>query len=178
MLLFTIHLIIPKAFSQDFVERKLFVMEKNFHTANIMVISARTDQQCKFVSQNNEYMDFYWLMDGIERKKIHPLIRRKIQEKVKFISVNIHRDSFKMAMNDITMEVSSSINNGVCRILSVLKLGASLQFRKIHLARTYCEVTTNLFGIPNGCKFINLQGTDAETGSDLKVQISNFAASS
>jgi hypothetical protein len=173
-------LIAQTAFAVDSVENKLFTMEKNYHADNIMVINTQTDDSCKFVSKNNEYLDFYWLMDRATRKEINPMIRSQIQERVKFSGINNERSSYKIHLSDLselnhdledtTMEVSSAVINGTCQIKSVLKLGPSGKYRKLNLKRTYCEVTTNFVGIPNGCKFLDLQGNDDDTGETIKVR--------
>jgi hypothetical protein len=176
-------LIAQMTFAQAAVEKKLFTMEKNYHAENLMVINSQIDDRCKFVSKNSEYIDFYWLMNGKTRKEIHPMIRSQIQEKVKFSGINNQHDIFKIRLNDlsglkhdledISMEVSSAIINGACQVKSVLKLGPSAKYRKLNLKRTYCEVTTNFVGIPDGCKFLELQGSDADTGELLKVRFSS-----
>lgn len=183
LVLTAVLLIAQNAFAASSVEKRLFTMEKNYHAENIMVINTQIDDTCKFVSKNNEYMDFYWLMDKKSKKEVHPMIRGQIQEKVKFSGINNERESFKIRMNDLselkhdledtTMEVSSAVINGVCQVKSVLKLGPSGKYRKLNLKRTYCEVTNNVVGIPNGCKFIDLQGTDADTGEALKVRFNS-----
>ncbi|MFA6235957.1 MAG: hypothetical protein WC635_01415 [Bacteriovorax sp.] len=173
-------LIAQNAFAGASVEKKLFTMEKNYNAENIMVISTQTDDNCKFLSKNNEYLEFYWMMDRSTRKEVHPTILKQIKEKIKFSGINSQRDSFKVQMNDLSelkhdleeasMEVSSGIENGVCAVKSVIKLGPSASYRKLNLKRTYCDVTTNMIGIPNGCKFIDLDGNDADTNIKLKVR--------
>lgn len=167
-------------FSSTGIERKLFTMEKSYNPQNIMIIHTKTDDQCKFIAKNNEYVDFYWLMDRKSRKEVHSMIRGEIKEKVKFLGINKSSDTFKIRLADLsqlkhdledtTMEITSEINNGGCRVKSILKLGATGNYRKLNLMRTYCEVTTNLFGIPNGCKFIDLIGNDADSGEALRVR--------
>ncbi|MBC7540216.1 MAG: hypothetical protein H7281_15430 [Bacteriovorax sp.] len=179
-LILTASLIAQIAFTAESVEKKLFTMEKNYHADNIMVINTLTDDSCKFVSKNNEYLDFYWLMDRATRKEINPVIRSQIQERVKFSSINNERNSYKIRLSDLSelnhdledtaMEVSSAVINGKCQVKSVLKLGPSGKYRKLNLKRTYCEVTTNLVGIPNGCKFLDLQGNDADTDEIIKIR--------
>lgn len=168
------------AYGESSIEKKLFIMEKNYNAENLLVINTHINDSCKFVAENNEYMDFYWLMDGKTRKEIHPMIRGKIEEKVKFTGINKLQDSFKVRMSDLnelkhdledtTMEVTSAIINGACKVKSIIKLGPSAKYRKLNLKRTYCEVSTNFIGVPTGCKFLDLQGSDADTGEPLKVR--------
>lgn len=179
-LLLTFSLLIAQTAFGATVEKKLFTMEKNYNPENILVIHAQTNESCKFESKDNQYIDYHWMMNRTVRKEVHPMIRKQIDEKVQFSGINNLHDSFKVRMNDLnelkhdleslTLEVSSSIVGGNCVVKSILKLGPSAKYRKLNLKRTYCEVTTNFIGVPNGCKFIELEGTDADTNEKLKVR--------
>jgi hypothetical protein len=166
------------------VERKLFTMEKNHNPGNIMMIHTQTDLDCKFVTsaKNNEnnFLEFYWIMDfGHSKKEVHPLIRDEIKKRVSFAGTNNRRDSFRITLNDLkelrhdltdtTMEVISEMNQGKCAVKSILTLGASGNYRKMDLERTYCEVSKNLIGLPNGCTTLLLEGKDASNGELIKV---------
>ena len=166
-------------------EQKLFTMEKNYNAENVMVIHTQTDKDCKFITsnKNNEknYVEFYWVMEnGKYNKEVHSMIRSEIKNRVKFEGINVRRDSFKVRLNDLsevrhdltdpTMEVVSEMVNGECTVKSIISLGASSKYRKIDLQKTYCEVTTNFVGIPNGCKYIELIGKDIGSGEKVKVR--------
>lgn len=177
---FLIFLVAKNTPAATLVEKKLFITEKSYHAENIMVVNATTDDHCKFTKKNNEFIDFYWLMDRKRRKEIHPLIRLKVNERVSFMGINTEGDSFKIRMNDlselkndlkdITLEISSKLTDGTCQIKSILQLGRSAHFKKLNLKRSYCEVSTNFLGFPNGCKFLELSGTDADTDEALSVR--------
>ena len=108
------------------------------------------------------------------------MIRSKVQERVAFSGINATRDSFKVKLNDLSeikhdledtnIEAVAALKNGNCDVTSVIKLGASANYRKMNLKRTFCEVDKNLLGVPKGCKYLELQGTDADTGEALKVR--------
>ncbi len=161
-------------------EKRIFNLEKSLNSENILTIVTQTDENCKFVPKNNEYIDFYWLMDGATRKEVHPMIRSKVQERVKFAGINNDRSVFNVRLNDLSeikhdlenniIEVRSEINNGVCTVKSLIKLGASAKYRALNLKRTFCEVETNMLGVPNGCQFLELQGTDNNTNESLRVR--------
>lgn len=167
-------------FAGQTTEKRIFNLEKSLNSENILTIVTQTDENCKFVAKNNEYIDFYWLMDGSTKKEVHPMIRSKVQERVKFAGINAARDSFSVRLNDLSeikhdlennlIEVKSEINNGVCTVKSLIKLGASAKYRPLNLKRTYCEVETNLIGVPKGCQFLELQGTDNNTNESIKVR--------
>jgi hypothetical protein len=172
------------AFSQV-SEKLLFTMEKNYHAENIMVIHTQTNNDCKFVmsTKNAEknYLEFYWILgNGKARKEIHSMIRSEIKGRVTFEGLNDVKDSFKVKLNDLkelkhdladpTLEVTSEIRENKCYVQSVLTLGPSAKYKKIDLKRTYCEVTKNLMGLPNGCSFLQLDGKDIDSGEDVSVR--------
>jgi hypothetical protein len=173
-------LICQGAYALESNEQRLFTMEKSYHADNILTINALTDENCNFVQTADQYLGFYWLMSGTTKKEIHPLILKNIKEKVTFVSINEKFDSFKVRLNDlndlkndledILLETSSSIINTECKVKTIIKLGPSANYKKLNLKRTFCEVTTNFFGIPNGCKFLELSGKDDDTGADFKVR--------
>lgn len=171
------------SFAEDSIPKKLFTIEKNYNPENIMIIETQIDNNCKFLNQNNKYLDYYWMMNKTKRKEIHPMIRSQIEEKVKFHGIDNEKNLIKLKLNDfrelkhdledILINISATLENGICDVKSILKLGPSSKYRKIDIKRIYCEVSTNLFGIPDGCKFIELSGADADTGEDLKVRFSS-----
>lgn len=163
------------------VEKKLFTLEKSYNPENILVIHTQVDESCTFgTSPSNEYVDFYWLMNGRERKEVHPTIRSQVKGRVSFDGINTKKDSFNVDLNDLkeishdlestTIEVRSSIEGNQCQVESLIKLGPSGNYRTLNLKRTYCEVKTNMLGIPSGCKFVDLEGVDADTGEAIKVR--------
>ena len=161
-------------------EKKLFTLEKSLNSENILFIHTQTDKDCKFISSANEYVDFYWLMDKENKKNVHSMIRSKVKERVQFTGINEARDSFKVRLNDLseirhdlennTIEARAEINNGECDVKSIIQLGASAKYKKLNLQRTYCEVDKNMLGVPTGCKYLELSGTDAATGEKLSVR--------
>lgn len=166
--------------SEAIVENNIFTLEKSYHTQNVMKISTYTDEHCNFISSDNSYLNFYWLMDGVIRKKIHPLIRHRVQERIKFEGINSEKNSFKIRLQDLTelkhdlkeivVVVSSVMEKNVCQIKSIIKLGASENYRLLNIKHTFCEVSINFLGIPNGCKFLELVGVDANTGDKIRIR--------
>lgn len=167
------------------VERKLFTMEKNYNPENIMIIHTQTDKDCKFVTSTKNaernYLEFYWNMNfGAEKKEVHSMIRSEIKERVQFVGINERRDLFRIKLNDLTelrhdltdttVDVSSEISQGKCNVKSILHLGASGNYAKMNVKKVYCDVTKNMIGVPNGCSFIQLEGTDADTGAKIFVK--------
>ena len=161
------------------IERKLFTLEKSLNSENILKVHTQTDENCKFVSNSNGYIDFYWLMGSNTVKPVNPLIKSKVKERVKFVSINKERDSFKVLLNDLSeikhdlesnvIEIRSEIVNGTCNVSSVIALGASEKYKKLNLQSTYCEVSSTL-GVPKGCKYLELSGKDVATNEVIKVR--------
>jgi hypothetical protein len=166
-------------------EHILFTLEKSFNPENKIIIHTRTDQDCRFsfYSKNSEknYVDFYWSMNnGKEFKDIHPMIRSEIKNRVQFLGISDRYDTFKIRLSDFSVlnhdlpvsqiEVISELSQGVCRVKSVVTLGGSSHYRKIDLKRTFCEVSKNLFGIPNGCNSLLLEGRDLHNGELIRVR--------
>lgn len=168
------------AFASTINEKKIFNLEKSLNSENVLTIVTQTDENCKFISKNNDYIDFYWLMDGVTKKEVHPMIRTKVQERVKFVGINKDRTSFNVRLNDLSeirhdlenniIEIRSEINQGICTVKSILKLGASAKYRLLNLKRTFCEVQTNMIGVPNGCQYLELLGTDGHTNESIRVR--------
>lgn len=183
LILTSVLLIAQSAFASttsSVVERKLFTLEKSLNSENILFIHTQTDESCKFVANSNGYVDFYWLMDGADKKQVHSMIRSKVQERVKFVGINQARDSFKVKLNDLSeikhdlesneIEARAEIINGECVVKSIIQLGASAKYVKLDLQRTFCEVETNMVGIPNGCKYLELAGKNDATGEGAKAR--------
>lgn len=178
MILITALFIAQNAFAES-GEKKVFTVEKSYNPENIMVVSALTDDNCKFVKKDSEYINFYWMMERTTRKKVNSAIIDGIKKKIQFDGMNDEQNAFQIVLNDLKevkhdlgdspkVEVSSEIENGECQTKAVLKLGKTGDYRKLNLKKTYCEVTTFL-GVPTGCAALELIGTDADTGEALKV---------
>lgn len=183
--LFVVALAFTSALANAQVERKLFSMEKNYNPENVLVIHTQTDKDCRFVTspKNTEgnYVEFYWLMNyGAEKKEIHSMIRSEVKGRISFLGINAKKDSFKIRLNDLselrhdlpdpTMEVISEVSQGKCSVKSIIHLGASGNYRKLSLKRTFCDVSKNMVGVPNGCSYLYLEGNDADTGEKISVK--------
>lgn len=161
------------------IEQALFRMEKSYNSENIMVIHTRTDDDCKFPEEKKNLIDFYWLINGKNKKPVHPMIRSGVEERIQVNGISADGDLFKVELTDLSevkhdlvdpvLEIKSEVSEGECIVQAILTLGPSNKYRKIDLQKTYCEVTTNFLGIPNGCKFLELQGVDIDNGESVSV---------
>lgn len=157
---------------------QLFLMEKSHNQENIMVIHTSINDACQFVG--DKLIDYYWMMDGKKEKRVHPMIKYKIKERLKFDELSADKKSFKVQMSDlsevmhdlddINIKVFSDQTDGSCRVHAILKLGPSKDYKEMILDRTFCEVKKNLVGIPTGCKNLELIGKDSKTGEEIRVK--------
>lgn len=178
--LITSQVIAQSALSTESIQKRLFTLEKSMNSENILLIHTQTDENCKFVSNQHGYVDFYWLMDGVTKKEVHPTIRSKVEERVKFLGISEDKKSFTVQLNDLRelrtdlednkIEITAQFENGACEVKSIIKLGASLKYKKLNLSSTYCEVEKNFVGIPTGCKYLDLKGKDSDTNEALRVR--------
>lgn len=161
-------------------ERTLFTIEKSYNNSNIIVVNVQLNRDCRFVKTENGLLDYYWLMNRSLKKEIHPLIRSTVASRLTLVSSNGLLNSFKLRLNDLTevshdiadptLEVSSELVNGQCRVRSVMTLGHSQKYRRIDLDRIYGEVDKNLMGVPSTLKYIDLDGKDVDNNESIRVR--------
>lgn len=169
--------VVQTAFS---AEKELFRINKSYNSQNILIIASQVDSNCKFQPVKNNYYYFYWRMNGVEPKPVDPLIKGTVESRVTFLGINSTKDNFKIRLNDLKeinhdledniIEVRAERINGACSVSSVIKLGPSAQYKDLSLESTFCEVRTNMLGLPNGCSLLELKGKNAaNTSTNLKV---------
>lgn len=161
-------------------ERPLFIMEKSHNEQNTMVIYAQTNSECEFKAfDSGSYLDYYWLMGGKKRKRVHPLIKKGIADRIEFKkSKKSDEKEFKAVLNDLDevkndlpnteVKITSVKNGNDCSTLSTIMLGKSNKYKTIELEKTYCEVD-KIFGVPKGCKRLDLQGKDLKSRKRIKA---------
>lgn len=161
-------------------EEVLFTLEKSYNPENYIVVHTEVNDKCQFVQGPNGYMDYYWMTNGTDRTTVSSLIRSQVNKRIRFQEINERKDLFKVAFADLSMlkhdladpivEVRSEMVNGKCQVQSVISLGASVKYSKMDVKKTFCEVSKNFIGIPTGCKFLDLEGVDADSGTALSVR--------
>ena len=162
-------------------EQRLFTMEKSYNQENIMVIYAQTDEKCSFIPfENGSYLNYYWLMDGKKRKDVHPLIKKGIEKRVEFKSVEDKHKEFTAELNDLdevkhdlpdtAIKVEAQNQNGNCNALATISLGPSGGNQAIELENTYCKVEKNWVGVPKGCLRLELEGEGLTSKQDVLVK--------
>ncbi|MBY0412567.1 MAG: hypothetical protein K2Q18_00305 [Bdellovibrionales bacterium] len=168
------------------VKNNLFVLEKTYNPQNTLQIHALTDQNCKFVANENGYIDYYWHMNVNDSKKyftkpVDWMIRSSVDKRLKYLGINSARDSYKIKLTDLTelnhdledttAEITSQIQQGQCISKAVLKLGPSGKYRKMRISKIHCAVTKSLIGLPDGCSKLTVSGSDADTNEKLKDMV-------
>lgn len=170
------------ATKNPYQEKKLFTMKKSYNPENTMVIYAQVDENCDFKPfPGGSYINYYWLMNRKTRKKVHPLIAKGIEQRVEFnTGGTTPKRAFKASLNDLnevdhdlpntSINVISLKENDHCEAQALIGLGKSEGGKEIDLVTTYCEVHTNLFGVPTGCDSLQLQGTQPGSGKRISVK--------
>lgn len=162
-------------------EQRLFTMEKSHNQENIMVIYAQTDEKCSFIPfESGSYLNYYWLMDGKKRKDVHPLIKKGIEKRVEFKSVESKHKEFTAELNDLdevkhdlpdtAVKIEAQNQDGNCHALATISLGPSGGNQAIELENTFCKVEKNWVGVPKGCLRLELEGEGLTTKQDVVVK--------
>ncbi|MEX0798645.1 MAG: hypothetical protein WD025_04340 [Bacteriovoracaceae bacterium] len=173
------------AASGDAKEQKLFIFEKSYNPENILVISARTNDQCQFEKwENNEFYKMYWLMDGEDYKDPHSLIKKELRKRISLYDMNEEKNRFKIKLNDlegldhdfeeavVTVETLFD-RQGDCNVSAVIPLGGSADYQKLELKSVYSRVKTNWLGLPktkDPFEYIDLKGLNYDSKDDLTIR--------
>ncbi len=159
---------------------KVVTVEKSVHPQNKLVAYTRLDQQCRVVTDPRQggrpVFDFYWLMDGLRYKRVHPLIKRGIRKRLTVGAAPPKSDGrvFSIRLNDLSavendlgrtplLWVAAKKTADGCAVEARITLGPSNKGAVLLLDSIYSEAV--LKG-PAGAKIklIALKGTDAVSG--------------
>jgi hypothetical protein len=159
---------------------KLFTVEKNIHPQNVMAAFTRLDEQCRVLRDpkrgNGPVFDFYWLMDGVRYKRVHPLIKRGIRKRLQvWASPPKSLDgAFSVRLNELTsvehdlgatplLWVRATKTAAGCDAEARITLGPSDRDAVIRLDAIYSEATMT-GRLSAKVKLIMLKGADVKTG--------------
>jgi hypothetical protein len=159
---------------------KVLTIEKSIHPQNQMVAYTKLDEDCRVLrdekQSNKPLLDFYWLMDGVRYKRVHPLIKRGIRKRLEVeadTSPVTGANVFAARLNDLN-EVENDLGNPLmtvrarksaegCEVQAEITLGPSDKNEAIRLDSIYSEAVIT-GGISAKVKSITLKGADLLTG--------------
>ena len=160
--------------------QNLLIVKKNHNPQNILVLETRTDDACKFIPSAEGPLHFYWLMDGKKRKPVHSMIKLRMKQQIYASNLNEGRDNFELVfkglknikhdLKNVMLHVRAEMQGQQCLVKSILMLGPRHNYYSMDLNEVFCKTTHNLFGVPNGCEYIKLKGTDIASGETIKAR--------
>lgn len=79
---------------------RLVTFEKNENPQNVMIVYARVNEHCHFITEGAKpVVDVYWMMDRQRYKPTHPLIKAQIRSRLRVRPVNA--DEFRLDLTDV-----------------------------------------------------------------------------
>ncbi len=114
----------------------IILIKKNVNPQNQMVAYTKVNSACEFVLDQNQspLFDFYWLMDGVNYKPVHPRIKNEIRSRLTLDRSHDAR-TFSASINDLKeldtdledarMTVKSRASRQACVVEGFMTLGPS-----------------------------------------------------
>ena len=162
---------------------RIVTVEKNIHPQNRLIAYTRLDEQCRVQRDPKQgdrpVLDYYWLMDGSRYKRVHPLIKRGIRNRLQ-VGASPPKSldgAFSVRLNELDavehdlgptplLWVRAEKTAGGCAVEARITLGPSDKNEVIQLDTIYSEAAlTGPFGAR--VKSISLRGVDAATGKPV-----------
>lgn len=156
----------------------ILVVEKNINPQNIMTVYTKLDANCTLetTAENQPVLGFYWLIDKVQFKPVHPLIRTEVEKRLELVA-NTHvqqSPTFSVLINDLKeldhdlkearITVQSRRAHGQCAVEGLLTLGPSDNNRTIVLQSIYSEARGLI--MPKVVT-VTLKGTDLVSGEPV-----------
>ena len=169
-------------------EVRLFVVEKSKNPQNILVVYTNAGTGCNVHPITDagrlHLFDLYWLMNGTTFKPTHRLIKRAARKRFVAQGLTSNGQIFTVLLTDLkelrhdlpTDRIRVEIVRGPkgrCRARVLLPLGPSHNNRTMAIHTIYSEAKT-FFSIPVGIHYIELRGTDIQSGESMVVQFNSI----
>lgn len=153
--------------------------EKNENPQNLMIVYTKLDPgTCAFAAndKNIPVLDEYWMMDGTRYKRVHPLIKRGIGERLELDSAAykgtkkffVHLKDFRELNSDLgaspTVEIKPEKSNGHCDAFAEMRLGPSDGNRRIAVESIYAESSKKFLPPFRKLRSLTITGKDVATG--------------
>jgi hypothetical protein len=160
----------------------IFIVEKNENPQNILVAYTKLDANCDVVKLGGQpLLDYYWMMDRVKYKPVHPLIKSGIRDRLKVAStVSKDARAFAIQITDLnelkqdlgvaTLEVLASKKDAGCLVAASMKLGPSDGGKILTLQSLYTESSKTLLPPFRKVKSVTLSGVDLATSQPVKRQ--------
>ncbi|CAN5504571.1 hypothetical protein BH10BDE1_BH10BDE1_12780 [soil metagenome] len=160
----------------------IFFVEKNENPQNVLVAYTKLDANCNVVKVNGQpLLDYYWLMDRVKYKPVHPLIKSGIRDRLKLAgTVSSDPRTFSIQMTDLnelqqdlgvaTLEVLASKQDGGCHVAASIKLGPSDGGKIVNLESLYTESSKTFLPPFRKVKSVTLSGTGIADARPIKRQ--------
>lgn len=161
----------------------IFVVEKSENPQNTLVAYTNLTSNCEIAldpdDKSKPLLDFYWLMDRRDFKRVHPLIKSGIRGRLELLTnASKQPHSFSIRINDLSelkQDLTAAIlnveataqTNGACRVDASLKLGPSDRSKTIKLTSIYTESTTTIIPPFRRVVAVTLNGSDNRTGEKI-----------
>lgn len=161
----------------------IFIVEKSENPQNILVAYTKLSANCEIEADSDDklkpLLDFYWLMDRRDYKRVHPLIKSGIRGRLELIANTSKQPrSFSIRMNDLSElkqdlttavldVVSEAQKDGSCRVDASLKLGPSDRSKTVKLSSIYTESTTSIWPPFRRVVAVTLNGVDNHNGEKI-----------
>lgn len=132
----------------------VFRLEKSENAQNVMVTFVKLNDKCQIVDQSENDkifpLGFYWLLDRVRYKVVHPLIQRGIRKRLELVSMSADRRDMVLRINNLK-ELNQKVTSADIKV-STRKAGSdcsldgilSVNGEKMRLEKIYSETTTTI----------------------------------
>ena len=162
--------------------QRLLLFEKNENPQNVMVVYTKINGGCSLAKGDNglPVFDFYWLMDGVKYKPVHPLIKAGIRDRLEFQagSAGTGTQDFYVRINDLKevkndlpdprLHVELQSEGTTCAVDARIQLGPSDQGRVLKVESIYSEAKKTFLPPFRKLIAVTLRGVDAKTGENVE----------
>lgn len=157
--------------------QRILLFKKNENPQNVMVIYTKTDERCHFaLSDHKPVFDFYWLMDGVNYKPVHSLIKSGIRGRLQ-LDVAPGGDgssSFFVNINDLS-EVKNDLEHprllvhtlrkgARCDVEALVTMGPSDRRAVVRVDNLFADAELSLLPPFRKVVSVTLNGVNTETG--------------
>lgn len=161
---------------------RLFLFKKNENPQNVMAVYTKLDADCRFETANRRpVFDFYWLMNGTTYKRVHPLIKSGIRDRLEFdltrdrgapagASFSVRINDLKTVKNDLEdprLTVHAEKRGGRCETEATMTLGPSDGRVTLRLQSLDTVAVKTLWPPFRRLVSVTVNGVDPKTGREI-----------